>query len=77
MEVAHPRGKRKQDGVPGRLLQPCYIVQKTTLLLPPDSQKVRRWLSDLWGDPEKVPAQKQWPDARRQGERPGGTTCTC
>ena len=46
------------------------------LLLPSDPRKVRRRSSDICGDPEKAPAQKQWPDARRQGERPGSTTYT-
>ena len=41
MEATRPRGERKQlwDGVHGRLLQPRYIVQRTTLLLPSDPQQ--------------------------------------
>ena len=78
MEVTRPRGERKRsrDGVSGRILQPCYIIQRTRLLLPSDPWKLRR-SSDLWGDPEKAPARKWWPDARRQGERPGSTIGIC
>ena len=54
-EVTRPRGERERDGVLGRLLQLCYIVQRTTLLLPSDPLKVRRRSSDLWKDPEKRP----------------------
>ena len=79
MEVTRPCGECKwsRDGVPGWLLQLCYIVQRNTSLLPSDPRKVRRRSSDLWGNMEKAPAQKQWPDARRQGECPGSTICTC
>ena len=42
VEVTRLRGEceRLRDGVPGRLLQPCYIVQRTMSLLPSDSRKV-------------------------------------
>ena len=41
-EVTCPRGERERlrDGVPGRLLQLCYIVQRTTSLLPSYPWKV-------------------------------------
>ena len=48
----HVCAECERDGVPDRLLQQCYIVQRTMSLLPSDPwNERRRPSSDLWGDP--------------------------